>query len=110
MKIYQLHKYGGEWEDAYDYIIGSYLFKIRAEEEKIKAELKDEEDRKLSRHCSNCPLVDGWSLNDEVAKKCEKYCDKFKYVDLGDNGFDCDNYTTYWWDTSFRIEEIEVKE
>lgn len=110
MKIYQLHKYGGEWEDSFDYIIGSYLRKERAEEEKTKAELKDEENRKLSRHCSNCPLTDGWSLNDEVAKKCEKYCDKFKYVDMGDDGFDCDNYTAYWCDVYFRIEEVEVEE
>jgi Na+/melibiose symporter-like transporter len=41
MKIYQLHKYGGEWEDAYDYIIGTYWLKKRAEEEKSKAEAKE---------------------------------------------------------------------
>ena len=33
MKIYQLHKYGGELEDYRNYIIGSYLHKERAEEE-----------------------------------------------------------------------------
>jgi hypothetical protein len=110
MKIYQLHKYGGEWEEAYDYIIGSYLRKERAEEEMKNAKLQDEEDIQLARHCSNCPLADGWDLNNEVAKKCEKYCDKFKYVDLGDDGFDCDNYTTHWTDVHFRIEEVEVKE
>ena len=110
MKIYQLHKYGGKWEEAYDYIIGSYFRKERAEEEKMKAELQDAADKHLSHHCSNCPMVDGWSLNDEVAKKCERYCDKFKYVDLGDDGFDCDNYTTHWYDVYFRIEEVEVEE
>ena len=110
MKIYQLHKYGGEWEDAFDHIIGSYLRKERAEEEKVKAKLRDEEDRKLSRHCLNCPLCNGWSLNNEVAKKCEEYCDKFKYMDLGNDGFDCGNYTTYWWEVHFRIEEVEVEE
>ena len=110
MKIYQLHKYGGEWEDHFDDIIGTYFLQIRAEEEKTKAELKDKEDKALARHCSNCPLVDGWSLDDEVAKKCAEYCDKFKYIDMGDDGFDCGNYTTYWDEVCFRIEEVEVEE
>ena len=110
MKIYQLHKYGGEWEDAYDYIIGSYLRKERAEEEKIKAELQDKSDKELARRCSNCPLICSWGLDDEVARKCAEYCDKFKYIDMGDDGFDCGNYTTYWDEVCFRIEEVEVIE
>ena len=110
MKIYQLHEYGGEWEEAYDYIIGSYFRRERAEEEKAKSELKCEEDRQLSRHCSNCPIINGWSLDEEVAKKCEKYCDKFKYVDMGDDGFDCGNYVGLWYDSHFKIEEVEVEE
>ena len=31
MKIYQVHKSGGEWEDAYDYIVKSCLNKEKAE-------------------------------------------------------------------------------
>lgn len=110
MKIYQLHTYGGEWEDSFDYIIGSYLRKERAEEEMEKAKLENDENRKLARHCSNCPIVDGWDLDNEVANKCAAYCDKFKYVDLGDDGFNCGNYTTHWYDNHFRIEEVEVEE
>ena len=45
MKIYQLHKHGGEWEDYRDVIIGSYLRKERAEEEKLKAEKEEEINR-----------------------------------------------------------------
>ena len=110
MKIYQLHKYGGEWEDAYNYIIGSYFRKERAEEEKTKAELKYEEDRELSRHCDNCPIVNNWNLDDEVARECEKYCDRFKYIDMGDEGFDCGNYVGLLYDSHFNIEEVEVEE
>ena len=44
MKIYQLHERGGEWEDYYDYIRGSFLRKERAIEEKIKAEVKQKEE------------------------------------------------------------------
>lgn len=110
MKIYQLHEYGGEWEESYDYIIGSYFRRERAEEEKAKSELKYKEDRELSRHCSNCPLVEDWSLDDTVAKKCKEYCDRFKYVDVGDDGFDCGNYVGLWTDSHFKIEEVEVEE
>jgi hypothetical protein len=110
MTIYQLHKYGSEWEDAYDYIIGSYLYRVRAEDEMAKAIIQDKKDKELSYHCGNCPLVDDDSPNDEVAKQCAKYCDKFKYVKWGDNGFSCGNYTTHWDDVYFRIEEVEVIE
>ena len=57
MKIYQLHEYGGEWEDSYDYIIGSYLRKERAEEEKIKAEVKDNKLVEHSNRCWACPFI-----------------------------------------------------
>ena len=110
MKIYQLHEYGGEWEDAYDYIIGSYLRKERAEEVMAQAKLQDESDRELSRRCNRCPFTNCWEPDDKVAKQCEQYCDKFKYIDLGDDGFDCGNYTTHWNDVYFRIEEVEVIE
>ena len=109
MKIYQLHKYGGEWDDSFDDIIGSYFLKIRAEEEMAKAEIKDKMDKELSRHCSNCPLVDGYGFDDKTVKQCEEYCDRFEIVNMGDDGFDCSNYTTHWDEVHFRIEEVEVE-
>lgn len=110
MKIYQIHEYGGAWEDRFDDIIGTYLSRIRAEEEKAKAELEDKKDEELARHCSGCPICDGWSLDDKVAKKCEQYCNRFAYVDMGDDGFNCANYTAHWDEVYFRIEEVEVTE
>ena len=108
MKIYQLHKYGGVWEDAFDDIIGTYLYRIRAEEEKAKAELKDEEDKELAHRCSDCPLVNGWSFDKRLVGECEKYCDKFKYIDMPDGDLSCENYIVHWDDIKFRIEEVEV--
>lgn len=110
MKIYQIHEYGGKWEDSFDNIIGTYLSQSRAEEEKAKAEFKDKKDKELSRHCSSCPLCSELGRGDKVAKKCEQYCNQFAYVDMGSNGFDCANYTTHWDEVYFRIEEVEVKE
>lgn len=108
MKIYQLYKYGGQWYDHFNDIIGTYLSQSRAEEEKAKAEFEDKKDKELARHCSDCPLCYGWGLDDKVAKKCKQYCNRFAYVDMGDDGFDCANYTVHWDEVYFRIEEVEV--
>ena len=43
MKIYQIHEYGGEWEDKYDLIVASYLSKEKAIAEKERLE-KEQED------------------------------------------------------------------
>ena len=52
MKIYQIHEYGGEWEDAYDIIVSSYL-----SEENAQMELKRlEEEEANSPKCYECPL------------------------------------------------------
>ncbi len=40
MVIYQIHKYSGQYEDFTDVIVGSYLKKERAEEEKVNFETK----------------------------------------------------------------------
>ena len=108
MKIYQLHKYGGEWEDAYDYIIGTYSLKKRAEEEKLKAEAKENELREQHNKCDNCPyLYDAYITNDELLSYCSKAkLEKNEY----DNDIDCQNYTTHWDDAYFKIEEVEVIE
>ena len=109
MKIYQLHQCGGEWEDHFDYIVGSYLRKERAEEEKERREHKEKEYRELSRHCSGCPILNDGD-DDKIIRMCKKYCDKFMYVDLDDYGFTCTNYAVNWNNAYFRIEEVEVEE
>lgn len=107
MVIYQLHKYGGEYEDRYDYIIGSYLRKERAEEEKNKRELVEEEKIKMSRKCRSCPFLDDdFCLED---KNHEEYCDKAELTKDDKWGIYCNN-CYYHFPTYFRIEEAEVEE
>lgn len=104
MKIYQLHKRGGEWEDSYDYIVGSYLRKERAEEEKIKAEAKEKEKVEHGRKCGNCPFLDGALLS-----RYPDYCSEAK-LEEGEYGMRCDNYYLHWYEDTFSIKEIEVEE
>ena len=108
MKIYQLHKYEGEWGDSYDHIIGSYMRKERAEEEKIKAEAEERELKEQSEKCDECPyLYDPFITNEELLVYCSKAkLEKNKYND----DIDCQNYMTHWDDVCFRIEEVEVEE
>ena len=43
MKIYQIHAYGGQYEDRYDYIQSSYISREKAEHEKTLLEEKEYE-------------------------------------------------------------------
>ena len=108
MKIYQLHEYGGEWEDRYDHIIGSYLKKERAQEEKWKAQLKEKLLIEHSERCEDCPFI-GESTYNFIENRYSDYCSK---MDLEETecGYDCKNYYYKWDKSSFKIVEVEVEE
>ena len=110
MTIYQLHEFGGAWEDKYDYIVGSYLSKAKAEEEKAKKERAEELSQQQSEKCGACPLCNYYCDDVEVvAAACTKYCDQFSRNDC--NGeIDCKNYHCQWDANMYRIEEVEVEE
>ena len=106
MKIYQLHEYSGEWEDYRDRIIGSYLRKERAEEEKAKAEAKEKELVEQHKKCDECLyLYDAYITNEELLS----YCAKAK-LEEDDDDINCVNYYTHWDEATFEIKEVEVEE
>ena len=111
MKIYQIHKYGGEWEDAYDYLVGSYLRKERAEE--VMAEKQEENQRREEyvRHCNHCPYCDYFDQNDNkaLADKMREYCDHSDIKCDSDGELFCDAGDFYSEEGYFRIEEVEVE-
>lgn len=116
MKIYQLHKYAGEYEDFYDRIIGSYLRKERAEEEKTKAEAKEKSLIEKSEKCSECPFV--WDYDSSITNiddfhnfyaEHPNYCNEMVLRD-GFDGIYCDNFYSHYEEEHFEIEEVEVEE
>lgn len=110
MKIYQLHKYSGEWEDFCDRIIGSYLRKERAEEEKVKAEAREKALIEHGRKCSRCPFIEEpFDKLDILMSEYFDYCTKAKLKD-SEYGMDCENYFSHWDDCTFDIKEVEVEE
>lgn len=110
MKIYQLHKYGGEWEDYRDYIIGSYLRKERAEEEMAKAQNEETQKQLLAKQCSNCPYHENLEDNQVLSDLMRKYCNHSD-IHCDDEGeLFCKNFYNHWIDSRFNIEEVEVIE
>lgn len=110
MKIYQLHEHSGEYEDYRDRIIGSYLKRERAEEEKAKAEAKEEELSERGRKCNRCPFLENpFAKVDDLIDIHSHYCSEAKLED-GEWGIYCDNYCSHWDEASFKIEEVEVEE
>ena len=113
MKIYQIHKYGGNWEDYRDYIIGSY---ISYEKANIEMECLKKEEQQL-RMCDSCPLIycpedcDGHDCDSCInyrVEKAKEYCDRYE-CSIG-NGDNCKNRYFKFIDYHFKIEEVEVIE
>lgn len=110
MKIYQLHKYSGEYDFFNDIIIGSYLRKKKAEKEKFKAEEKEKELIRYSKKCANCPFLEYPFTNiEDLLKKHPDYCLKAK-LEVGEYGINCENYYINWDNAVYKIVEIEVEE
>lgn len=95
MKIYQVHEMGGEWEDYFDRIIGTFIKKENAEKVKAYCEKSVNEMREQSKKCLHC---------DE-----ENRCDKWKHDGQGD----CDNAIlnlSYDEDRTYEIKEVEIED
>lgn len=111
MKIYQIHKYGGDWEDYRDYIVGTYILYEKANTE---MERLDKEEQKL-RMCKSCPLYfcpdncnhDCEDCFDYRVKKVKEYCDRYEPNEDKDA---CANRYFSFYDNNFRIEEVDVIE
>lgn len=121
MKIYQIHEYGGEWEDRFDYIVKSYLSKEKADAE--MEQLKSDEE--LARKCNSCPLhfcpteCDGKcdQCSERSIERAKQYCDRYEPFDEDkynpeeyDRDDKCINYDYHMDDHFFRIEEVDVIE
>jgi hypothetical protein len=111
MIIYQIHGYSGQWEDYCDRIVGSYLRKERAEEEKIKAETKERELKEHNEKCFDCPFLgDFYSNLNNLLIEYPDYCTKVAELTNDDGIIDCSHYCFHWDDETFEIKEVEVEE
>ena len=112
MKIYQLHEYSGEWEDFRDRIIGSYLRKERAEEEKDCVEVREKELIEQGKKCTHCPFLEfenTWTDIDRLLSEHLDYCTEAK-LENTEYGINCSNYYHKWDESTFEVVEVEVEE
>lgn len=107
--IYQIHEKGGEYEDRFDNIVGSYLHKEKAEREIEK--FNDALNKRCAYYqkCSNCSAQFGCSVS-EIDKIIES-CDCFEAEDEDDESFIrfCKNTVcSYDENVRYEIEEVNV--
>ena len=101
MKIYQIHKYEGTYEDFRDYIVASYLNHNKAIIEKERLNKEELNLQEQAKKCNDCPFIRGWSVAD--------YCSNASLTNMHDN-IECDNYYSHWDDATFEIVEVDVVE
>ena len=106
-KIYQIHEKGGRWEDSFDYIVGSYLHKEKAERELEKFNDALNERRVRYQKCLDCSARFGCSV-DEV-DKIRKRCDCFASEDYESFIWFCKNAVdSYDKSVRYEVEEVDV--
>ena len=113
MKIYQIHKYGGNYEDYFDYIVSSYLSKEKAIIERRLLEKDLEESRKCCScqlyYCDDtCQYNDCDKCNERNLNKIDTYCSRYEPCEW--NKYKCINYSTKFNEINYSIEEVEVIE
>ena len=107
MKIYQIHETGGEWEDKYDMIAGSYLNARKAEIECQKLQVEEDKRVERAQKCNDCPLYGSWEpLSEQVIEAAKRYCPY--YVSIGDGR--CSNHEYDLEASYFDVQEVEVIE
>lgn len=125
MKIYQVIEYGGEWEDSYEIVAGTYIIKSNAELKLLELEDKKTEGLKRGKRCEHCE--NHWEESEnkrylqeiglELRKKCrfakisiEKY--KVTRRDGDEEGYSmhCENFVYSQEDVGYKIKEFEIED
>lgn len=113
MKIYQIHETGGQYEDYFDYIVGTYLHKDKAEIDMQILIDKEELRRQEYEKCQSCP-IGNLDLNVDTIEAmrsiCQEYCDSSQIFEQLYDEYVCENEAIYWDDRGYHITEIEVIE
>ena len=110
MKIYQVHEFGGEYDDYFDRIVGSYMKRERAEEVRDEKRAEAKRLRAKSDKCNQCPIFnEEHSTIEDFIAAAARYCDEAEIVE-DYFGVNCENYFCLWDDPNYCVEEVEVEE
>lgn len=102
MKIYQIIKATGCYEDYHEYIVGTYLHKQKAENElaRLKAEVPD---------CDECPYSEEYQ-DQIVETDCPHHKPRLLDCENGDDLYTCENCIDSYDAPSYKMKEYEVDE
>lgn len=107
MVVYQIHKGGGEWENKYDMIVGTYLSERKAEVERQRLEAEEYKRVARAEECDDCPLYDSWKpLTKQIIEATKRYCPYY----VGTEDGHCSNYECDMEKNYFYVYEVEVIE
>jgi len=110
MKIYQIHKYEGEYEDYSDIILSSYLNYNKALSEKERLEQEELNLREQGKKCRQCPHINGCcSKIKDLTNIHSNYCNEAA-LEITEYGIECNNYYSHWDDVTFKVIEVDVIE
>lgn len=109
MKIYQIHKSGGEWEDKYDIIVGSYLSLDKAKAEKERLQLEEDKRVLQAQKCDKCPLY-LYRIYEKITDKMVENAKEYRQEYLSTESRCCDNYEFDMDESFFDVREVEVIE
>lgn len=101
MKVYQIFRASGEYEDYHRYAIKTYLHKSKAEAEleRLKSEVPN---------CDECPYMD-W-IAEQVQVDCPHFELETAEYDDEDLTYTCKNSVDSYDAPSYSIEEFDVDE
>ena len=107
-KIYQIHEKGGGCEDNFDYIVGSYLHKEKADRELKKFNDALNERYVYYQKCSNCSAQFGCLEDeiDEIRESCDCFAAEFddeSLIEFCKNAVD-----SYDESVRYEVEEVDV--
>lgn len=96
MKIYQIHKCAGMYEDYLEKIVGSYINKKKAEKMLLDFQKSEAAKQAQIEKCQN------YTINDKI------FCEDLKKEKLEDEETWPENYFYYRDPVYYKLEEVEV--
>lgn len=106
MQVYNLIEFGGEYEDYYEHLVGCYLSKEKAEQDKKFLEEKEREVQKKRELCNRCPCEYDAKTEDKEQALCEDCSLKVEVYD--EERYYCENSCISYDNKYYIIKLVDV--
>lgn len=104
--IYQVHEFGGSFDDCYDEIVGTFYSEDAATAEANRLNLQARNTSIMYNRCSHCPLLDH-DYNEKLLEDLKSYC-KDAEVETVAGYHICKNEITMFEPTSYKVVKVHI--